>query len=85
MEIIRIIEEMPISTEYEETPNEGIIADHFAYQVQGASFWNQQSEAFKVVYKEAKHYRFFTGFYCLDVIGFDAPTFTVVPRPVSPS
>ena len=57
VEIIRIIEEMPISTEYEETSNEGIVADHFAYEVQGASFWNQQSEAFKVVYKEAKHYR----------------------------
>jgi hypothetical protein len=62
-EIIRIVEEMPISTEHEETINEGLVAEHLAYEVQGASFWNQQSEAFKIVYKKAKHYRFFTGFY----------------------
>jgi hypothetical protein len=84
VEIIRIIEEMPISTEAEETANEGLIAEHFAYIVQGASLWNRQSEAFKIVYKEAKHYRFLTGFYCLDVIAFDEPTFTLVPKNVLP-
>jgi hypothetical protein len=53
---------MPVSREHEQTPNEGIIIELFAYLVDGASFWNQQSEAFNVVYREAKHYRFFTGF-----------------------
>lgn len=75
---------MPISTEPEETANEGLIAEHFAYIVQGASLWNRQSEAFRIAYKEAKHYRFLTGFYCLDVIAFDEPTFTLVPKSVLP-
>jgi hypothetical protein len=78
--MIRIVEEMPISTEHEETRNEGWVAEHFAYELQGASFWNQQSEAFKVVFNKAKHYRFLTGFYCLDVIASHEPTFTVVPK-----
>ena len=53
VDIIRLVDEMPISTENEETPNEGIIPNHFAYLVQGASFWNQQSEAFKAVFRGA--------------------------------
>ena len=73
---------MPISTEHEVTPNEGIVAEHFAYLVEGASFWEQQSETFRVVYKSAKHYRFFTGFYCLDVIATDEPSFSIVPKDV---
>ena len=80
VEIIRIIEEMPISTEPEETANEGLIANHFAYIVEGASLWNRQSEAFKTVYKETKHYRFLTGFDCLDVIAFDQPAFDLVSK-----
>jgi hypothetical protein len=79
-EIVRIVEEMPISTEHEDTPNEGIVVQHLAYLVEGASFWNQQSQAFKDVYQKAKHYRFFTGFYCLDVIATDEPTFTVASK-----
>jgi hypothetical protein len=31
VDVIRLLEEMPISTEHEETPNEGTIANHFAY------------------------------------------------------
>ena len=79
-EIIRIVEEMPISTEHEETPNEGLVIQHFAYLVEGASFWHQQSQGFKDVYQKAKHYRFLTGYYCLDVIAVDEPTFAVVPN-----
>ena len=71
---------MPISTEHEATPNEGLVAEHFARVVEGASFWNQQSEAFKIVCQKARHYRFFTGFYCLDVIALDEPKFNVVPK-----
>ena len=79
-EIIRIVEEMPISTEHEATPNQGLVAHHFAYLVEGASFWSQQSETFKVVCQNAKHYRFLTGAYCLDVIALDEPTFSVVAK-----
>ena len=30
-DIIRALDEMPLSTEAEGTPNEGLLADHFAY------------------------------------------------------
>ncbi len=68
VEIIRLLDEMPISTEYEATPNEGLIPDNFAYLIEGATFWNYQSEALKVSMPRLKHYRFFTGWACLDVI-----------------
>jgi hypothetical protein len=79
VDVIRLLDEMPISTEHEETPNEGLIANHFAYVVQGASFWNQQSEAFKANLTTATHYRFITGWTCLDVITTREPRFAVVP------
>jgi hypothetical protein len=81
-EIVRIVEEMPLSTEPEETANEGLIAHHLAYRVEGASFWNTQSAVFKDFYKEAKHYRFLTGSYCLDVIALDQPAFELVSKTV---
>jgi hypothetical protein len=81
--MIRIIEEMPISMEPEETPNEGITPGHFAYVVEGAAFWNHQSEVFKLVFKAAKHYRFFTANYCLDVISPREPAFSVVAKSTS--
>jgi hypothetical protein len=83
VETIRIVDEMPLSTENEETPNTGTLPEHFAYKVEGAMFWNQQSEAFKIVYKNAKHYRFVTGWACLDVISNSEPTFMTVPRDCS--
>ena len=79
VEIIRLVDEMPISTEHEETPNEGLIANHFAYLVEGASFWNQQSEAFKANFTAAKHYGFITGWTCLDVITSREPRFALAP------
>jgi hypothetical protein len=41
--IIRVLDEMPLSTEAEETPNEGLVADHFAYAVEDSLFWRTQS------------------------------------------
>ena len=77
--IIRVLDEMPLSTEAEETPNEGLLPEHFAYRVEGAQFWQTQSEALKSVHKSAQHYRFITGWTCLDVIASLPPTITVVP------
>ena len=77
VEIVRLVDEMPISTEHKEIPNEGLIANHFAYVVQGASFWNQQSEAFKANLTTARRYRFITGWTCLDVITTREPRFAV--------
>jgi hypothetical protein len=78
VDIIRTLDEMPLSTEAEDTPNEGLVAEHFAYLVDGALFWNQQSEAFRVVYTKAQHFRFITGWTCLDVIAAGEPKLSVV-------
>ncbi len=77
--IARILDEMPLSTEAELTPNEGLVPEHFAYRVEGARFWAMQSQALKAVYKNAEHYRFITGWTCLDVIAISTPTISVVP------
>jgi hypothetical protein len=79
VEIIRILDEMPLSTEVEETSNEGLVRDNFAYTIEGATFWRYQSEAFKTVEKMLRHYRFITGWTCLDVISNSEPAFVIVP------
>ncbi len=79
LEIVRILDEMPLSTESEITANEGLIPEHFAYSVEGALFWESQSEALKIVYPSLRHYRFITGWTCLDVLSDREPSFLVVP------
>ena len=78
VEMIRTLDEMPLSTEGENTANEGTVAEHFAYSVDGASFWNQQSETFKSVFTKVRHFRFITGWTCLDVISAGEPSLSVV-------
>jgi hypothetical protein len=78
VEIIRTLDEMPLSTETEATPKEGLLAEHFAYLVDGALFWHQQSDAFKIVHAKARHFRFITGWTCLDVIAVGEPRLSVV-------
>ena len=41
--IIRILDEMPLSTEEDDTPNEGLVSEHFAYWLEGAAFARLQS------------------------------------------
>ncbi len=77
--VVRILDEMPLSTEAEPTPNEGTVPEHFAYRVEGALFWQSQSDAMKIVHKLAQHYRFITGRTCLDVIASVPPAIVVVP------
>ena len=78
VEIVRILDEMPLSTEAETTPKSGLVKDHFAYQVEGSHFWQSQSEAFRIVHKTARHFRFVTGWTCIDVISSVTPKFEVV-------
>ena len=82
--IVRLVDEMPLSTEVDDSSNEGAVSNHFAYRVEGALFFRAQSEAFKTVVKlrhgSCKHYRFVTGWTCLDVVTGAEPCFTVVPR-----
>jgi hypothetical protein len=78
-DFIRVLDEMPLSTEAEETPNEGLAPEHFAYIVEGSRFWKTQSEAWHFQFPKARHYRFITGWACLDVIAICTPTITVEP------
>jgi hypothetical protein len=80
MVIIRVLDEMPLSTESEMTPKEGLVPDHFAYRVEGAVFEATQSEAWKFTQHPATHYRFVTGWTCLDVLSAKEPTFQRVKR-----
>ncbi len=78
-EIVRLIDEMPLSTEAE-TQNEGLVPDHLAYTVKNSSFWLSQSEALKIARPALRHYRFITGWTCLDVISESAPSFVINPK-----
>ena len=77
--IIRILDEMPLSTE-NDGPFEGLVPDHFAYRVQGSAFVDAQSEAWKLVNAPVTHYRFITGWACMDVLSSGQPSFTVIER-----
>lgn len=78
--IIRILDEMPLSTEEDDTPNEGLVSEHFAYRLEGAAFARLQSGAWKEVNTPVTHYQFVTGWACLDVLTAATPTFTLVQR-----
>lgn len=78
--IIRILDEMPLNTENEGAPKEGLVPHHFAYRVEGATFEKTQSETWKFTQHPATHYRFLTGWTCLDVLSAKEPVFQVVKR-----
>ncbi len=42
--IIRVLDEMPLSTEQDDTPNEGLVSGYFAYRLEGAAFARLQSQ-----------------------------------------
>jgi hypothetical protein len=77
--IIRILDEMPLSTEENDAPNEGLVSEHFAYWLEGAAFARLQSSAWKEVNAPVTHYQFVTGWACVDVLTAATPAFTVVP------
>jgi hypothetical protein len=78
--IIRVLDEMPLSTEKDDTPNEGLLSEHFAYKLEGAAFARLQSCAWKEVNAPVTHYQFITGWACLDVLTAATPAFSVVRR-----
>jgi hypothetical protein len=80
VEITRILDEMPLSTE-EPEKRVGLKVEHFAYEVVDAHFWRSQSSAFKMAVKDLKHYVFITGWTCLDVISSHPPTFSIINGP----
>jgi hypothetical protein len=78
--IVRLLDEMPLSTEVDHRLNEGLVPDHFAYIVRGAEFARIQSSSWKEISGEPEHYQFVTGWACMDVISSDKPSFAVVPK-----
>ncbi|MEC4590835.1 hypothetical protein VPG91_07540 [Nitrospirillum amazonense] len=82
--IVRIIDEMPLSTESDPADWEGLIPDHFAYLVEGAAFMQMQSITWKEI-TGARHYQFCTGWACLDVISAAEPTFEVLSSALTPA
>ena len=81
--VIRVLDEMLISTE-EPFPDEGHVAEHFAYRVEDSRFWNSQSESLRLTHADARHYLFVTGWACLDVISSVQPEIFVVPADAAP-
>ena len=75
--IVRLVDEFPLSTE-QDTKTEGLVSRHFAYRVEGAMFADTQSEAWKVNFHPTSHYRFITGWGCMDVLSKAAPSFEIV-------
>jgi hypothetical protein len=76
--IVRLLDEMPLSTEGQPTKGEGLVPGHFAYRVEGSTFADAQSEVWKLVYRPACHYEFITGWGCMDVLSEVEPSFEVV-------
>ena len=79
--IVRILDEMPLSTEDNGGANIGLVSDHFAYRVRNAVFERTQSVAWKETNGDPIHYQFVTGWACMDVLSNAEPSFTVVMRP----
>ncbi|WP_315765163.1 hypothetical protein [Bradyrhizobium sp. SZCCHNS2005] len=75
--IVRLVDEFPLSTE-QDTKTEGLVSRHFAYRVEGAVFAETQSEAWKANFYPANHYRFITGWGCMDVLSKAPPSFEIV-------
>lgn len=80
--IVRLLDEMPLSTEDDDGPNEGLVADQLAYRIEGAMFARTQSSTWKEAMGPVSHYQFVTGWGCMDVISSGKPSFAVVPSGV---
>lgn len=78
--IVRMLDEMALSTETDPATWEGLVPNHFAYRVEGDCFSVAQSEAWKCGL-QVEHYRFVTGWGCLDVLTSLPPDFVVIPKP----
>ena len=76
--IVRMLDEMPLSIESDPSTWRGLVPGHFAYQVEGAPFAANQPEAWRQFLDPMKHFRFQTGWGCLDVLTSGEPRFLVV-------
>ena len=77
--VARMLDEMALSVALQSKEIVGFIANHFAYRVEGDSFWRTEIESWVYVHP-VEHYRFVTGGGCLDVLTSFPPAFTLVER-----
>jgi hypothetical protein len=82
--IVRILDEMPLSTETDPLEWSGLVPGHFAYVVTGDKLPMGQSEAW-VSLNSPTHYRFLTGWGCMDVLSRNPPSFSRVDRVTAPT
>jgi hypothetical protein len=78
-DIIRLLDEMPISIESDHTARTGLVPGHFAYRVEGHPFLEDASPTWKSLFGELTHFTLVTGWGCLDALTADPVTFSVVP------
>ena len=77
--ILRMCDEHVLNLEDLPIPRQGLMSEHFLYQVEGADFLLRQP-ALRDGYRGAKHFRCVTGSTCLDVVADDPPTLMLVSR-----
>ena len=77
--IVRMLDDMPLGAEGDNGPGEGLVTGGFAYRVDGARFETEQSAIWRETHS-ASHFRFVTGWGCLDVLSGAQPHFAVVKR-----
>src|SRR5690348_3757464 len=74
--IVRMLDELALSTEDRPSERHGLVPHHFAYRVSGHPFLSAQSGVWQEVISDAgpvMHYRFLTGGGCLDVLSSCEP------------
>jgi hypothetical protein len=84
-EIFRVIDEMHAPLEEHSIETTGHVSGHFAYRVEGSTFWAAQRDLFEAIFPGIQHYRFVTGGYCLDVISKYEPSILWVSLPAGSS
>lgn len=77
-DVVRVLDELLLSTEEYGIERIGVKPYHFAYRVENSRFFLSQSEFYRDQYREAVHYRFITGGACLDVLTKSGPNFALV-------
>jgi len=82
--IVRLLDEMALSTEADDGPSVGLVPEHFAYQLRDAAFERMQSVTWVKSVGPTRHYQFVTGWTCVDVISAAYPLFSIVTRPWNP-
>ncbi|WP_429806645.1 hypothetical protein [Ensifer sp. B1-9] len=77
-DIVRVLDEVYLSTEEHGVESSGLVPYHFAYRVENSRFWLSQSEFYRELKRDAAHYRFITGGACLDILATVEPRFSLV-------